>query len=124
MSTTYKILLFMKRREGMSTKEFRDYYENHHVPLVTRDSTGLGNYVRRYIEPLTHPETGEWHEPPFDVITELWMHDEAAFRALLTAMTTSVMPKHIRDDEEKLFDRSSFRIATVVECDTAPGRPG
>jgi hypothetical protein len=49
------------------------------------------------------------------------MQDEAAFRALVKTLTTAMMPAHIREDEAKLFDRSSFRIATVVECDTIPG---
>jgi len=118
VAKTYKILLFMKRRKGMDVTEFRDYYETHHVPLVTKGGAGLSHYVRRYIEPLPHPETGDWQEPPFDVITEIGTQDEAAFHALVTAMTTSVMPKNIREDEEKLFDRSSFRIATVVEQGT------
>ena len=111
----YKILLFMKRRDGLSIDEFRDYYENHHVPLVTGGATGLDHYVRRYLEPLPHPDTGEWQDPPFDVITELWTRDERTYRGLVQAMTTSVMPDHIREDEDRLFDRSSFRIATVVE---------
>lgn len=78
--TTYKIMLFMKRRDGMSLAEFRDYYENHHVPLVTKGGAGTPHYVRKYIEPLTHPETGEWVDPPFDVITEIGTPDEQMFR--------------------------------------------
>jgi EthD domain len=60
MAEGYKILLFMKRRAGMSVEDFRDYYENHHVPLVTKGAPSLGRYVRRYIEPLAHPDTGNW----------------------------------------------------------------
>ena len=117
MAEIYKVLLFMKRRPGMSVEDFRDYYETTHVPLVTRGVTGIDRYVRRYIVPLTHAETGVWDDPPYDVITELWIKDEAAFRALTEVMATATMPSHIIEDEEKLFDRSSFRIATVVECD-------
>lgn len=119
MGTTYhKILLFMKRRSGMSVEAFRDYYETRHAPLCGKYSAGLSRYVRRYIEPQDHPETGPAGELPFDVITELWFADEATFRATLGYITTTIMPEEITSDELNLFDRSSFRIATVVERET------
>jgi hypothetical protein len=121
MAETYKILLFMKRRPGMTVEEFRDYYENVHAPLAMKHASNLIHYVRRYIEPLPHAETGTWDDPPFDVITEIWYDDEAAFRSLVDVMTTSTMPRNIVEDEERLFDRSSFRIATVIERDTDLG---
>jgi uncharacterized protein (TIGR02118 family) len=114
--TMHKILLFMKRRPGLGVEAFRDYYENHHAPLCRKYASGLDRYVRRYIDPRPHPETGLF-EPDFDVITELWFADEAAFRATLAYITTSLMPDEVIEDEANLFDRSSFRIATVVECD-------
>lgn len=118
MAETYKILLFMKRRSGMTVEEFRDYYESVHAPLATKHARNLTRYVRRYIEPLPHPETGQWEDPTFDVITEIWVENEAEFRTLVQAMTTFTMPRNIIEDEDQLFDRSSFRIATVVERDT------
>ena len=84
----------------------------------------MTRYVRRYLEPQPHPETGAWEDPPFDVVTELWFDDEAVFRGTLAALTTTVMPEAIVRDEANLFDRSSFRIATVVECESALGAPG
>src|ERR1700743_444113 len=115
---TYKILLFMKRRPDISVEAFRDYYENHHVPLALKNSAGLKRYVRRYIDPKPHPETGDPGELPFDVITELWFDDEAIFNGALRYITTKIMPPEIVEDEKQLFDRSSFRIATVVEHET------
>jgi len=116
--TDYKILLFMKRRQGMSVEAFRDYYETRHVPLATKYASGMKRYIRRYIDPQPHPETGPAGEPPFDVITELWFGDEAIFSATLAHLTTTIMPVEIVEDEKQLFDRDSFRIATLVECET------
>jgi hypothetical protein len=48
----------------------------------------------------------------------LWCKDEASFNTLLGYLTTSIMPDFVVEDEKNLFDRSSFRIATVVECET------
>lgn len=122
--STYRILLFMKRRPGMSVEDFRAYYEDHHAPLCLQGGAVMSRYVRRYLEPQPHPETGVWEDPPFDVVTELWFDDEAVFRGTLAALTTTVMPAVIVRDEANLFDRSSFRIATVVECESDLGVPG
>ena len=112
---TYKILMFMKRRPGMTVEAFRDYYENHHAPLCEKYTRNLKRYIRRFINPLPHPETGPVDELPFDVITELWFDDEAQFKGTVDYITTSIMPDEVVEDEKKLFDRTSFRIATVVE---------
>ncbi len=115
----YKILLFMKRRPDITVEAFRDYYETRHVPLAMKNSAGLSRYIRRYIDPKPHPETGDPRELPFDVITELWFDDEAVFNGTLRYLTTKIMPAEIVEDEKQLFDRSSFRIATVVERESA-----
>ena len=115
----YKILLFMKRRPGLSTEAFRAYYENSHAPLCEKYATNVDRYVRRYIAPLPHPETGPADELPFDVITELWFADEALFNSTVAYLTTSKMPDEIIADEMKLFDRTSFRLATVVEHESS-----
>lgn len=117
--TTWKILLLMKRRPGMSVEAFRDYYENRHVPLALKyDGGAMTRYVRRYLEPQPNAELGTNDELPYDVVSELWFEDEAAFRATLHYMTTSVMPDDVVADELNLFDRPTMRIATVIECET------
>lgn len=117
----YKILLFMKRRSDISVEAFRDYYETRHAPLAERHSRGVSRYIRRYIDPQAHPETGAWTDGP-DVITELWFEDEKIYRATLAYITTSLMPDEIVADEANLFDRTSFRIATVEEKESDFGR--
>lgn len=111
---TWKILLFMKRRPDISVEAFRDYYETRHAPLAEKYSSGVSRYIRRYIDPLPHPETGAFADGP-DVITELWFEDEKTYRGTLAYITSNLMPDEIIEDEKNLFDRSSFRIATVVE---------
>lgn len=117
--TYYKILLFMKRRPGMTMEAFQDYYENHHVPLAMKYSSGISRYMRRFLTPHPNPETGASDELQFDVITELWFEDEATFRGTVKYLATSVMPDEIVTDEKNLFDRKTMRMATVVECETA-----
>jgi uncharacterized protein (TIGR02118 family) len=114
----FKILMFMKRRPGMTMAEFQDYYENHHAPLCAKSISGVSRYVRRFVTPHPNPDTGASGELPFDVITELWFEDEAVFRGTVNYLSTAIMADEIVADEKRLFDRSTIRMATVVERDT------
>ena len=116
---SYKILLFMKRRPGMSIAAFQDYYENHHAPLCVSYASGMKRYERRFLTPHPNPETGATEELAFDVITELWFDDEITFRNTVAYLSTSTMPEAVVEDEKQLFDRSKTRMATVVECVSA-----
>ena len=119
---TYKILLFMKRRPGMTMEAFRDYYENRHAPLCASYASGMKRYIRRFLEPQPNPETGASDELQFDVITELWFDDEAVFKGTVKYLSTSIMPDEVVADEKNLFDRPSMRMATVIECETVLSR--
>lgn len=110
----------MKKRPDISTDEFRDYYETRHAPLCEKYSSAVSRYIRRYIDPLPHPETGAFTDA-YDVITELWFEDRAVFEGTIAYITTALMPDEVIEDEKNLFDRSSFRIATVVECESDLG---
>lgn len=111
----YKVLLFMKRRPGMTREEFREYYEQHHVPLALKYASGLKQYVRRYLEPKPRLETGDGEDLGYDVITELWFDDEKVFRGTVKYLGSAMMPEEVMQDEQLLFDRESMRVATAVE---------
>ena len=121
----YKILLFMKRKPGMSIAAFRDYYENKHVLLAMANSGGQGGgivrYVRRYLDPLPHAESGTNEELPYDVVSELWFDDEAVFKGTVEYLSTTVMNDAVVNDEMNLFHRPTMRMAAVFECETPMG---
>jgi hypothetical protein len=94
--TYWKILLLMKRKPGISMEEFRNYYENNHVPL----------------------------ELPYDVVTEMWFDNEEGWKGTLDYITTTVMPDEVVQDELNFFHRPTMRIATVVECDSVMSPEG
>jgi uncharacterized protein (TIGR02118 family) len=116
--TYWKILLLMKRKPGISMDEFRDYYENRHVPLCRPYMSGIARYFRRYLEPQPHAESGTNEELPYDVITEMWFDNEENFKGTLQYITTTVMPDEVVQDELNFFHRPTMRIATVVERET------
>jgi uncharacterized protein (TIGR02118 family) len=116
--TYWKILLLMKRKPGISMAEFRDHYENRHIPLCRPYMSGIARYFRRYLEPQPHAESGTCEELPYDVITEMWFDDEETYTNTLRYITTTVMPDEVVEDELRFFHRPTMRIATVVECET------
>ncbi len=114
----YKILIFLKRRPGLSLAEFRDYYENHHMPLCLNYGRGMKRYVRRYIDHPIDPATGAVREFDYDVVTELWFDEKVQADLVLKFAGQGILPQDVIDDEERLFDRAKSRFVAVSECET------
>jgi hypothetical protein len=114
----YKLLIFLKRRPGMSLEEFRAYYEGSHAPLCEKYVVGACRYVRRYVTPLPADGDDQAPEMDFDVITETWFEDKALFDQVVQHAPRAALPPEVLADEERLFDRSRTRYAAVTEYDT------
>src|SRR3546814_11493994 len=81
-----KAVVLLRRKSGLTTEQFIDHYENRHVPLVREVLPSIGRYVRNYLELNSLSaarQEGDAPTPYFDVITELWFDDEAAYRAFM-----------------------------------------
>lgn len=119
MAEVYKVLIFLKRKPGLSIAEFRDYYENRHRHLGEKYGQGmLLKYRRNYVDPVPNNETGQSGELDFDVITEMWFDREAYAKAILDLGTKMEFPADVLADEENVFDRSKTRYAGVVEFES------
>ena len=116
-SEMHKILIFLKRRPGLSLEEFRDYYESRHVPLCMKYMAGARRYLRRYVQTQADA-AGNPRELDFDVITELWFNDRAAFETALKFVGRGILPKEIIADEEQFLDRSKTKFIWVTEFET------
>ncbi len=116
----FKALCLLKRRPGMSMPEFINYYENVHTKFI-RHAVGIRRYMRRYVTPVMIPPEVmvppdmEGQELDIDVVMEMWFDDSAAFEAAAASLYSPEIGPLLRADEEKLFDRSKFRVVTVVE---------
>jgi hypothetical protein len=110
-----KVMLFMKRKPGLTLEEFIEHYERVHVPLALQHARNLVHYERHYLRPGRFVPFGdEVVEPDYDVVTELWYDDEAAFDAQQELLRRH--PGVLADivaDEEQLFDRTKSRFAVV-----------
>jgi uncharacterized protein YuzB (UPF0349 family) len=110
----FKLLILIKRRPGMTTQEFRDYYENKHSKLggdigVT---VGMIHYVRRYLEPLNGGEL------EYDVLTECWFKDRDKFEMVAGAVAKGQVAAEVVADEMRFMDRTKTRFLKVVEYES------
>ncbi|TDC06205.1 EthD family reductase [Streptomyces sp. 8K308] len=71
-----KLIVLVKRREGMTVEEFRSYSRELHAPLVA----GIPG-LRRYDQSYTRDSWYSVSEPPFDAAYHLWFDDVEAVDA-------------------------------------------
>lgn len=110
-----KAIALLKCKAGLSREAFIDYYEHHHVPLILELQPRICGYRRNFIDlagAFIYPGATA---PDFDVITELWYPDRAAFDASMAAATNPDIAGRIARDEENFLDRSKTRMFVVEE---------
>jgi uncharacterized protein (TIGR02118 family) len=105
-----KVLLFVKRKPGLTAQAFKDRYESGHVPLAIRELPYLRRYQRNFV---VHAEGRP--EPDFDAVTELWFDDQEAWNATCARARDPNIARILTEDEAEFMDRSSMRIVIVDE---------
>ncbi len=110
-----KTIAFLKRKAGMSQEAFERYYETRHAPLILSIAPQICDYRRNFLRTAGAIVVPGLPALDFDVVTELWYPDEAAFAAAMAAFTDPVNAKRIADDEENVFDRAHTRFYAVDE---------
>jgi hypothetical protein len=123
-----KIVVLIRRREGLSRGEFRDYYEQQHVPLALRfirpylldyrrtylaDEAGYADMVADDGEPERTDSFG------YDCVTEMWFRDEAALESMFQALSRPDVRDALTADEMRFLDRDSVRVIRCEEHRTA-----
>lgn len=114
-----KVVGMLKKNENLTDEEFRDHYENHHIPLFygQLNHPGVTRWFRRYLKPITAPVTGETNDSGFDAMFEVWCD-----RAFYESFFVNPLPEELRAvvaaDEAKLFDPDKIHVYLVDEVDT------
>ena len=108
-----KVVCLFKKRKGMTTEQFRTYYETTHRQIGLKLLDGLAErYVRRYLR-ARDPDSAS--ELDYDVITEIWFRNEEDYRKSGEVLKDPEFRALVIDDENQLFDRPSMRIFLVEE---------
>ena len=94
------------RKNNVSEKEFKEYYENIHAPLIIKIFPSLKGYTRNYLleSNLLHGEFSlepQKHYSSYNVITELSFDDEDGLNQFFEISSKEEIIKIIREDEEK-----------------------
>ena len=117
-----KTIAFLKRKAGMSQEAFERYYETRHAPLILSIAPQICDYRRNFLRTEGAIVVPGLPVPDFDVVTELWYPDEAAFAAAMAAFTDPVNAQRIAADEENVFDRAYTRFYMVRETRSPAAR--
>ncbi|MFE1196118.1 EthD domain-containing protein [Streptomyces olivaceoviridis] len=106
----FKTFAYLTKRDGMTAEEFKEYYENHHVPLVLSHAPLPNVYKRNY---LVRGDVANLESPAidFDVITELAWDDRSGYEEWIARLG---IPE-IAADEARFLDRSKTRAYVIDE---------
>ena len=112
-----KFVACARRKAGMTTAEFQDYWKNNHGPLV-RSVPEFWAYVRRYVQGHTMSDSVPGFPPqdeaPFDGIAELWFD---SVEDIGKAFSHPRYLEIIRPDELKFVDFASSRVFIVEDVE-------
>jgi uncharacterized protein (TIGR02118 family) len=110
-----KTIALLKAKPGLTRAEFIHYYETKHAPLILAIAPQICDYRRNFLVTEGAIIAAGAAPRDFDVVTELWYPDAAAFAAAMAAFTDPVNARRIAQDEENVFDRAYTRFYTVEE---------
>src|ERR1700731_1306740 len=116
-----RLIILLKRKPGVTPEEFRQYYENHHVPLVMRHTGHFTQAYRRHYPSLEFARadsdrtSGDFREaaltaPTLDCITEVAFADRSAADAMFAALAEPELRQIVAEDEARFIDRASMRV--------------
>ncbi|MCS3835694.1 uncharacterized protein (TIGR02118 family) [Pseudomonas sp. JAI111] len=107
-----KVVMFIHRHPDLSFDQFRQHYEEIHVPLALSKLTYLRNYVRNYL-PLREETSGR----PCDCITELWFDDMESLQkqsAKMVGDTELSADEALFTDQERTYTSIVEELITVI----------
>lgn len=112
----FKLVALLKKKSDVSFEFMQDYYENRHAPYVSQILPVGNDYRRNYVKRLrvNGVEVDDCFE--YDVVTEMWFDDEAAYGKFAAAISDEEIRRKVAADEEKFLDRSKSVIMIVEEC--------
>jgi uncharacterized protein (TIGR02118 family) len=110
-----KSIALLRRRADLSPADFITYYEQNHAPLIRSLLPGIVDYRRNFVD-FDGAFIFEGAAPfDFDVVTEIWFADRAAYDAAMAVAADPEVARRIAEDEGRFLDRSGTRMFVVEE---------
>ena len=110
-----KLMIFLKRKPGISFEEFRDYYENKHLPLAEGFFGHLfKSYTRNYLTPGDNiGPVRETVQNEYDCVTELVFHDPDGYEQLRRIAANPDVINALSADRKHFMDEDAGYNAPV-----------
>jgi hypothetical protein len=125
-----KLMMFMKRKEGISFEEFRDHYEKVHIPAVAKWVGHLMvDFKRYYPQNAVNLYAGreDADQAPendggvdYDAVSIYTIRDEQALQEIIRISQDPEFTRWASEDEANFADRAMSR-QTVTEEIAGPG---
>jgi hypothetical protein len=115
-----KLMLLLKRKPGLTPEQFRDHYENVHVPLGLKYVGHLlADFRRHYPDAMMSLADGQPLGCEYDAISVYSFKHAAAFTELQKILADPQVARILTEDEAQFLDRSASRMGRceVVEAE-------
>jgi hypothetical protein len=114
----FKLIMAIRRKEGLTREEFRDYYENNHVKLAERLNIAPPGYRRNYVvdnDPLLEgvDEDRKDKSPTFDVLTETMYSSREEAEEIFTRFADPAVFNAVVEDENKFIAPGGIKFYIV-----------
>jgi hypothetical protein len=114
----FKVIALLTCKAGLPRHDFIQYYEHLHAPLIWSLFPWIVEYRRNFIDVEGAIVFANAKLPDFDVVTELWFENRAAYERMLADHENTEVADAIARDEENCFDRTKTRFFVVEEAET------
>ncbi|KAF1911660.1 hypothetical protein BDU57DRAFT_97247 [Ampelomyces quisqualis] len=115
---TFSVIMLVTRLPGLTFEQFKNHYENKHVPLVMsilKDILPI-SHTRHYVKRIDGAPTvfaGDAGTVDYDCICRVELRDEAHFVKFNEAIAKSSRKAEIAADQEAFADSSKFRVIAI-----------
>jgi len=109
-----KLTMLIRRKQGMTREQFREYYETRHIPLAEAHTPHLVGYKRNFI---VNQFAGE---DQFDCITEFWFDVKGNYADLRGTLFPPQVTAMMAEDEANFIDRSKSQLFLIEEHASLP----
>jgi uncharacterized protein (TIGR02118 family) len=109
-----KLTMLIRRKEGMTREQFRQYYETRHIPLAEAHTPYLVGYKRNFI---VEQFVGE---DQFDCLTEFWFDIEGDYAQMRKTLFPADVQQMMANDEANFIDRSKSQMFLIDEQSSPP----
>lgn len=126
-----KLIITMKRRQGMPLDEFISYYNEHHLVNVSKILPPSDNsrriHIRNFVN-TNHPLLGligdgraVTRDPAFDCLTEIIFESDESAAAFFGSFFEVKALELIKEDEARFIDPDSVRFYMVDTIEVVRG---